>query len=245
MRLALAILWLAMPIVAIAQEPAYLHYGVSDGLPSSLVYCIEQDSMGVMWLGTDKGLVRFDGSRFRTFSIKDGLPDNEVLNMYSDSYGRLWLSCFRNKPCYEKHGEIFTEADDPMLKGLDMNAGTFVFGEDNSGTLWMTGGVTGLGKVSGNEASYFDKQHMFGSKPIFNTLNSIWSLNNRVFASSNSKIFRISNRGTATPIFDFPLEMGLLDVVSIGVSGNRLLCSMKEGLYLMEYVGDELRIIAQ
>ncbi len=34
------------------------------GLPSGRVWAIAQDSVGYLWLGTEAGLVRFDGVRF-------------------------------------------------------------------------------------------------------------------------------------------------------------------------------------
>ncbi|MCC7243696.1 MAG: hypothetical protein IT180_17375 [Acidobacteria bacterium] len=39
-------------------------WGTNDGLPSSEVLAITQDQDGFLWLGTDSGLVRFDGTRF-------------------------------------------------------------------------------------------------------------------------------------------------------------------------------------
>ena len=39
-------------------------WGLNDGLPSSEVLAIAQDVDGFLWLGTDTGLVRFDGTRF-------------------------------------------------------------------------------------------------------------------------------------------------------------------------------------
>src|SRR5688572_4919869 len=38
------------------------------GLPQNAVYCIVQDHDGFLWLGTENGLVRFDGVRFEVFT---------------------------------------------------------------------------------------------------------------------------------------------------------------------------------
>lgn len=119
-----------------AQEPAYLHYGVSDGLPSGVVYCALQDKKGFMWFGTDKGLVRFDGSRFTVFGMKDGLPDNEVVNMFEDSRGRIWLSCFGQHPAYLHNGAIISAAKDSLLAKVQM-AGNFNFFEDQQHRIWI------------------------------------------------------------------------------------------------------------
>src|SRR5579864_4894454 len=47
----------------------YLHdwWGSDKGLPSSSISAIAQTSDGYLWLGTDKGLIRFDGLSFSRF----------------------------------------------------------------------------------------------------------------------------------------------------------------------------------
>ncbi len=122
-----------------SQEPAYLHYDVSDGLPSALVYSIEQDSRGFMWFGTDKGLARFDGVRFKVYDSKNGLPDPEVLEIFEDSRQRLWLSCFSQKPCYIENGKIITSETNPILDKVETKGGVLSFYEDNTGAIWVTG----------------------------------------------------------------------------------------------------------
>lgn len=54
-----------------AQFPFHLHYNVNDGLPSSEIYDITQDSIGSIWLGTSYGVSRFDGYNFRNFTTND------------------------------------------------------------------------------------------------------------------------------------------------------------------------------
>lgn len=41
-------------------------WGLSEGLPSDVIWAIAQDVDGYLWLGTDAGPVRFDGVRFMT-----------------------------------------------------------------------------------------------------------------------------------------------------------------------------------
>lgn len=131
------ILILIFASLGAAQEPAYLHYDVGDGLPSAVVYCAVQDQKGLMWFGTDKGLVRFDGTRFKVFGMKDGLPDNEVVNIFEDSQGRIWLSCFGQHPAYLQNGEIISAADDSLLAQVEM-AGNFDFYEDHLQRIWIS-----------------------------------------------------------------------------------------------------------
>lgn len=68
------------------------HLNVEDGLISKKVICGIQDSRGFIWLGTDKGLQRFDGKKFRLFTKeKNGLQSNNVTGLAEDEDGNLWV----------------------------------------------------------------------------------------------------------------------------------------------------------
>ncbi len=58
-----------------AAEPSVLSYyglGIKDGLANNSVYCVIQDSAGLMWFGTFGGLSRWDGENFRNYRPKPG-----------------------------------------------------------------------------------------------------------------------------------------------------------------------------
>ena len=73
----------------------FQHLGIEEGLPQESVITILQDRTGFMWLGTQAGLVRFDGYRHRVFrndpNDASSLPDNFVQASYEDREGRLWF----------------------------------------------------------------------------------------------------------------------------------------------------------
>lgn len=72
-----------------------MHYGASTGLASNEVTNAVQDETGYMWIGTNNGLQRFDGIRFKTFrSRKDdatSIPNNYILQILIDKKNNLWL----------------------------------------------------------------------------------------------------------------------------------------------------------
>ena len=49
-----------------AASLGWLHrrWGTEDGLPQNSVQAIARDRLGYLWLGTQEGLVRYDGQRF-------------------------------------------------------------------------------------------------------------------------------------------------------------------------------------
>ena len=64
-----------------------------EGIPSVFVNCISQSPDGVMWVGTNVGIVRFakDGSRSLRFSRR-WLTDNKVNDVAFDNSGNAWLA---------------------------------------------------------------------------------------------------------------------------------------------------------
>lgn len=70
-------------------EKNFTHYSVKDGLSDINITSLQQDEQGYMWIGTEDGLNRFDGNRFKKFYA--GTPP---LNLSSES---IWkLKNFRN-----------------------------------------------------------------------------------------------------------------------------------------------------
>jgi ligand-binding sensor domain-containing protein len=83
-----------------AQTPNFKHYTVNDGLPSSSIYTVSQDSKGFVWVATDKGVVKFDGYGFKVFTTADGLPTNDIWDISEDLQGRIWFYSFTKKIAY-------------------------------------------------------------------------------------------------------------------------------------------------
>lgn len=118
-----------------AQGYSFTQYNIKEGLAGSTVYCTAQDTDGFMWFGTETGLSRFDGSRFRNFTTADGLPTNEILKVFCDSRDRVWLSLFKNDLCYYYKGNIHNRYNDSVLKNLHMTDIAWQVCEDRHGNI--------------------------------------------------------------------------------------------------------------
>jgi len=66
------------------EEKNFTMYTIKDGLSNNGITCLHQDDRGYMWIGTDAGLNRFDGNRFKKF-----YAGNAPLNLLSASIWRL------------------------------------------------------------------------------------------------------------------------------------------------------------
>ncbi len=75
-----------------AQYIPFHKYTVANGLPSNVVFDIEQDHNGYLWFATQAGAVKFDGYNFKAYSIEQGLPDNNISDIFIDSHNRIWIA---------------------------------------------------------------------------------------------------------------------------------------------------------
>ncbi|HWF48516.1 MAG TPA: two-component regulator propeller domain-containing protein [Bryobacteraceae bacterium] len=70
----------------------YDRWGAEQGFPLGSVYGITQTPDGYLWIGTEAGLLRFDGIEFRPIHGQPGTyPFTSVLSLSSDRDGSLWL----------------------------------------------------------------------------------------------------------------------------------------------------------
>jgi ligand-binding sensor domain-containing protein/signal transduction histidine kinase len=95
------VLLLALTHFAVALDPqrSLEHFGhqawrTDSGLPQNTVHSILQTRDGYLWLGTDGGLVRFDGIDFVTFDAENTpqFKSDTVYDLLQDESGALWIS---------------------------------------------------------------------------------------------------------------------------------------------------------
>ena len=104
-----------------AQNPFIRFYTTTDGLPSNAINIIVQDSEKFLWIATDAGLVRFDGSEFKKYTTADGLSRNQVIVIKEDNRKRVWLFCSGAQPNYFYRGKIYNRKNAPFLDNFRGN----------------------------------------------------------------------------------------------------------------------------
>jgi ligand-binding sensor domain-containing protein len=119
----------------------FTNYSSRQGLSSVIVYDIMLDSYGFLWLATDDGLNRFDGTNFKIYrndpSNRNGLGVNEITSLYESKDGTIWigtngggLSFYdRNKDSIFNYRTIYP---DPMSVAINSVSG------DKNGNVWVT-----------------------------------------------------------------------------------------------------------
>jgi diguanylate cyclase (GGDEF)-like protein len=107
-------------------------YGPSEGLEHTSITTLAQDAEGFMWVGTEGGAYRFDGSGFRLWSLPEGLPSAWVRAFWPNEDGSLWIGT-RAGLCLLKDGRArILEAGDPLA-----SAQIHRMLKDARGRLWV------------------------------------------------------------------------------------------------------------
>jgi ligand-binding sensor domain-containing protein/signal transduction histidine kinase len=140
------------PHTALAQY-GYQSWQTDTGLPQNTVHAIVQGRDGFLWIGTEGGLVRFDGVSFRTYTRANtpGLPSDLIDDLMEDRAGTLWIST--SGGLARMRGEKI-EAFGPASgsgRGIPATQAWRTF-EDRRGTVWALT-ASGLFRIEGDTAT--------------------------------------------------------------------------------------------
>ncbi|MBL0259111.1 MAG: histidine kinase [Bacteroidetes bacterium] len=126
-------------------SPLFHHFATADGLPSSEVYISAQDRLGNLWFGTDRGLAKYNGYEFRTFTSKDGLADNTIFKLQEDAKGRMWALTYSGQLFYIEQDRVQAYAYNSVLLASIQNKVPTEFYVDSSGIVFVS--VIGIGMI--------------------------------------------------------------------------------------------------
>ncbi len=145
----------------------YVHrsWQADSGLPQNSVLAIAQTPDGYVWLGTEDGLVRFDGVRFTLFDQRaiPGLRSNEIRALLVDHAQNLWIGT---------HGGGLTCLSHGKFKVLDARSGLssdsiLALYEDRVGALWIGTDGGGLIQLKDGKFRTFRKTDGLADDAVF------------------------------------------------------------------------------
>ena len=167
---------LVFAVSSSGQRQLFHEYGSSDGLSNLNVKCLLQDHTGYLWVGTDNGLFRYDGSTFRGFGHTEGLPNTEILSLAEAPAGVLWIGT--NSGVAQASGEHFLPVDvgeERPTRSIGFDSVGDVYLEQDGGILQGTPSAKGGYKfrtvVSGTVSGLF----VNGSNILFGKDDRLWT----------------------------------------------------------------------
>jgi signal transduction histidine kinase/CheY-like chemotaxis protein/ligand-binding sensor domain-containing protein/HPt (histidine-containing phosphotransfer) domain-containing protein len=126
--------------------PLFEHIGVEQGLPHPMTVAMAQDGDGFIWIGTQRGLARWDGYQMRNFMFDaaraDSVPGDFIQSLHVDRQGRLWVGTAASGiAMFDKSTERFIRY--AVGPGGASQPTTLALASDARGGIWI-GTLAGL-----------------------------------------------------------------------------------------------------
>jgi len=237
-----ATLYLLLSILILDSFPLYgqnsafsiAHFSTENGLIDNQVNAVLKDDIGFIWIGTNGGLVKYDGQHFKNFVSDDTdtttIRANLVKVIKKDKNGLLWLgtiggglNCFN--PINQQSIHFPYIIQNPKIEGQDVTSILI----ENTGNIWI--GTYNCGLQYFNQATKSftrynlvkeieNNQDGFKRNTVFDILedkddaNLLWiATNNGLFSfHKEEKIFQQhplnieGQKDTSTTILDLYME---------------------------------------
>jgi ligand-binding sensor domain-containing protein len=143
-----------------AQTPAFINYQTDEGLAGNQINDIIQDKNGFLWIATENGISRFDGSGFTNFNMSNQLPENEIVKFFEDKNGRLWMATVNGKISFYENGRFYNQNNAQILKNLQLNGIVTAIFEDSKNNIWFAGNLGEI--IALNKEGYQIKYNTYG-----------------------------------------------------------------------------------
>ena len=145
-------------LTSIYKPPVFEEITIADGLPEDSGSRAFEDYLGYLWLGTQNGLVKYDG-----YTMKVYLPEKDnvrsisngyIVTIYEDKNKNLWIGTVDGLNKFNRASESFERftinVDDTL--NVDNNWVRCMF-EDDSGRFWI-GTHTGINLFDPEKGSF-------------------------------------------------------------------------------------------
>jgi signal transduction histidine kinase/ligand-binding sensor domain-containing protein/CheY-like chemotaxis protein len=186
-------IWIGLWGSGLARWPSpseWTAWSSTTGSGVDIVWCFARDRTGTLWVGTDRGLVRFGGpSGTRLFTSRDGLPGDKVRSLLVGPDGAIWAGSFpggvaRLDPRTQRIEAI------PLDAGLE-DARPMAMHLDSQDRLWVASRKGLYRSVLLGSKPRFQRQSLPGAAPDTFYFRFLSDSKGRLWVTSNEGLFRL------------------------------------------------------
>lgn len=211
-RLVLLLLNLLMPMIlfAASNDLCFRHFSVEDGLSSNSVRALMQDKYGFLWIGTDEGLNRYDGTTVKLYRLKDRGANEAISSLYS-TLNKIWIGTDEGIYIYDYETEDIMPFVLATSKNIHIETNTNHIVEDKDKNLWFTTVGQGIFKynIITNHLEQYEFKNANGlmASVLVDSENQIWAITNW----GNSGLFKLNKAENKFETFPLSYESGKHD----------------------------------
>jgi PAS domain S-box-containing protein len=129
-----------LPVID-GKDIRFTRLSTEDGLSQTMVWQIVQDDQGFMWFGSQYGLNRYDGYKFKVFKreprVANSLSGVYIYSLFKDRSGTLWVGCDDFLDKFDPVTETFTHYRIDTTASQGETVPVTHISQDHTGILWL------------------------------------------------------------------------------------------------------------
>jgi PAS domain S-box-containing protein len=130
-----------LPVVD-ATDIRFTQLSTDQGLSQTRVIQILQDDQGFLWFGSQYGLNRYDGYKFKVFKHEPGNPNSLsgvfISSLFKDRAGMLWIGCDDYLDKFDPVTDSFTHYHIDTSDAQGETVPVTHISQDHTGMLWLS-----------------------------------------------------------------------------------------------------------
>ncbi|HTV02649.1 MAG TPA: two-component regulator propeller domain-containing protein, partial [Luteitalea sp.] len=202
-------------------------WDASDGLAQNTLMVLLQTRDGYIWLGTESGLVRFDGVRFTTFDRHNtpALKNHFIRALAEGPDGTLWIGTHPGGLIRYRDGVFTPFGREHGLPEMGVQALLV----DRSGALWIGMTMAGLARWDGTRLDRYERRDGLAHE----TVRSLFEDRNGVLwvGTDGGGLSRLFNRRVITDGAIPGLHSSVIWTIAQGHDGALWFGTYADGMY--------------
>lgn len=218
-------------------------FSVDAELSSSIINNVYQDRNGLIWIATEDGLNRYDGSKFTIYKNDKHNPNSLLHNytrtLFEDSKGHFFIGLLNGLQIYDYAEDSFTEVPLILESGDKFNAHVFSILERKNGDILIGTSGQGLFILKNENNKYYANQ----IKELIpsTTINVLFEdKDQNLWISTQDKgLIRLDNNRQLKIFSYFKERIGnTVSSICQDKDGNIYIGNMGKGLYVHDKITD-------
>lgn len=228
------ILFLLLALISdLCYGQSYRLFTTDQHLSSSLINNIYEDSKGMIWIATEDGLNRYDGSKVTIYKHdiedKHSLVHNYVCAIFEDSHGNLYIGSYGGLQIYNYAEDNFSpRATDKEGKPFYNNVSSII--ERKNGEIWVLGDYLSVVTIAENKQPIIER--IEADIPIESSAYMIEDDNGDIWASRGEGVYQIITENGRIQSKSHKLDASIC--LCKDTEGNIYAGSMHKGLHIFD-----------
>lgn len=228
----LCLLLLFIAEVTIAQSSKL--FTTDRELSSSLINCIYQDRNGMIWIGTEDGLNRYDGVKFTIYKHEKGnahsLRHNLIRAIFEDKQGNLLIGTYQGVQMYNAASDCFSQ---PAMQenGTLYSSNINMMLQRKNGEIWVSGNDLSILTIENDKLStkriILPNDTRVTDYLLEDKQGNMWVVINE------NKLYRLTETNELEH-FPFEKENTLITTLTEDIHGNIYAGSIDNGLFKLD-----------